>query len=137
LLFFKIKVDVTNLLSDEVGNDLTSDENENPKKISSDEKYQSLSSVSSNEAIGDQTSSNLEKDSENFTNSPNDILNDLNHLAEIIEQASLIPTEENDNEKHIVIDTQKKHSLEEDDDTSKQATQNYDLNEQEVRIHFS
>jgi len=42
------------------------------------------------------------------------------------------------NEKHIVIDTQKKRSLEEDDDTSKQATQNYDLNdnEQEVRIDF-
>jgi hypothetical protein len=78
----------------------------------------------------------VEKDSENFTDSANDILNDLNHLAEIIEQASSIPTEENNNEQHIVIDKLKKHSLEEDDDTSKQATQNYDLNEQEVRIDF-
>ncbi len=125
---FLIKVDVTNLLSDG-GSYFTPDENENPKKTSNHEKYQSLSSsrsssISSNEAIAHPSSSN----NENLTSTDYD----LNNLATIIQEASQNPNKEHDNDKY----TQKKHSLEEDDDTSKQATQNYDLNdnEQEVRI---
>lgn len=130
----EIKVDVTNLLSDEAGNYLTPDENENQKKLSGDEKYQSLSSahssVSNEEAIGPQSSSNLEKDHEDLINAANDIQNDL---AAMIQEVSQIPSEE------YLVNTEKKPSLEEDDDTSRQATQNYDLNdnEQEVSIDFS
>ena len=98
---------MTNLLSDDGGNYLTADENELPKKI--EEKYQSLSSAHSSISNDDQ---------KNSTNAVQEIENDLQHLAEIIQEASQIPTE--------------------DDDTSKQATQNYDLNdhEQEVSTTF-
>lgn len=117
-LSFRFQVDVTNLLSDEGGNYLTPDENENPKKISGDEKYQSLSStdssVSTDQAIGRQFSSNFEIDHDNLTNAAHEIENDLNNLAAIIQEASQIPTE--------------------DDDTSKQATQNYDLHDQEQEV---
>lgn len=122
---------MTNLLSDEGGSYLTPDENENPKKFSGDEKYQSLpsedSSISADEAIAHQSPSN----DEDLTNAANEIQNDLNNLAAIIQDASQIPTE--------IDNTQKKHHLDEDDDTSKQATQNYDLNdnEQEVCADFS
>jgi len=57
----------------------------------------------------------------------------LNNLAAIIQDASQIPIEGNP-----IDNTHKKHHLDEDDDTSKQATQNYDLNdiEQEVCMDF-
>jgi hypothetical protein len=46
----------------------------------------------------------------------------LNNLAAIIQGASMID------------DRQKKQHLDEDDDTSKQATQNYDLNDNENEV---
>lgn len=116
-----LQVDVTNLLSDEGGNYLTADENENPKKVSSDEKYESVStthsSASTDEAIGRPSSSNFDIDNDNLTDAANEIQNDLNNLAAILQEASQIPTE--------------------DDDTSKQATQNYDLNDIDEEVGFT
>jgi hypothetical protein len=93
--------------------------------MSSDEKYQSLSSVSSTEVVSPVNLDNTEKDQtiedENLGNPADDI-----------EEVS---AEKYDNEQD---DLQKKPHTEEDDDTSKQATQNYDLNdnEQGVSVYF-
>ncbi len=133
-----IQVDVTNLLSNEIdqqGNYLTPDENESPKKASSNEKYRSLSSstssVSTDEGLDDQIS-NQKIEDKKFANAVDEIQNDLNNLATVIEQASQISNNKKEDKSN---EQQRKHIFDEDDDTSRQATQNYDLldNEQEVR----
>ncbi|CAF2071532.1 unnamed protein product [Rotaria magnacalcarata] len=107
-------VDVTNLLSDNVENGLTQDNNENEKK--------------EDESIDQHLSLNIDgnngqtKDNENSKNTNDDLQNELNHLAAIIEQATKPSTD-------IFDDKQKNDYLDEDDDTSKQATHNYDLND--------
>jgi hypothetical protein len=143
-----IKYDVTKLLSDEAGYYLTADENDNQKKLSGDEKYQSLSSASSslsaNEPVNHQSSSNSDKNSskikqnENSKNASNDSQNGLNHLATIIQAASQISPEEYDSQQengvHIDVDTHQRLNIEENDDTSKQATQNYDFDDKEKEV---
>jgi len=143
-----IKYDVTKLLSDEAGYYLTADENDNQKKLSGDEKYQSLSSTSSSlsadEPVNHQSSSNSDKNSskikqnENSKNASNDIQNGLNHLATIIQAASQISLEEYDSQQengvHIDVDTHQRLNIEENDDTSKQATQNYDFDDKEKEV---
>jgi hypothetical protein len=170
-----IKVDVTNLLSNELDqeeeNFSTSDENESPKKKPlGDNKYHSSSSsssrssISSDEVLDHQTSNNnKEKQDKKFLDAVDDVQNDLNNLAAIIHGASQISVDKNqeensrnlnnlapiiheasqisvdkneeENSRHLNNDIHKKHTFDEDDDTSKQATQDYDLhdNEQEVR----
>ncbi|CAF4034099.1 unnamed protein product [Rotaria sp. Silwood2] len=125
-------VDVTNLLPDELdqqANSLSTNENEKPKKILTNVKYQSSlsadSSVSSDELLNSQA-----KENANFKNATNDIQNDLNNLAAIIQASSQLSAgnkeeEEEENNNNL----QKRHTFDEDDDTSKQATQNYDLND--------
>jgi hypothetical protein len=140
-MFSLIKYDVTKLLSDEAGYYLTADENDNQKKLSGDEKYQSLSSASSslsaNEPVNDQSSPNSDK------NASNDIQNGLNHSATIIQVPSQISSDEYDNQQengaYIEVDTHQRLNIEENDDTSKQTTQNYDLDDKEkqVSVFFS
>ncbi len=119
-IFFRIQVDVTNLLSDEAGNYLTPDENENPKKLSGDEKYQSAvserSSASSDESSSPHSASNQDKDPDNLTD---EVQNDWNNLAAILQQASQMPAEGDENQKNLNDDTPKKLSIEEVDDTSR------------------
>ncbi|CAF3394926.1 unnamed protein product [Rotaria socialis] len=109
-------VDVTNLLSDNVENGLAQDNNENQKK--KDESIDQHLSLNIDDNNG-QT-----KDNENSKNANDDIQNELNHLAAIIEQATKPST-------NVFDDKQKNYYLDEDDDTSKQATHNYDLNDNE------
>ena len=165
-LFATIQVDVTELLLnnlDSPTNFLSPDENENLNKTSGDEKYQSLSSAqasgSSDEpdeqltASGNDqlTAGNRRKKDGAFTEAANEIQNDLNNLAAMIQGVSLISTDDQDNEKSAQNDDgdddktepskvpgPKRATFDEDDDTSKQATQNYDLNdfEQEVRSRW-
>ncbi len=66
------------------------------------------------------SSSDIDIEGDDLTNATNEIQIDLNNLAEIIQAASQFPTTD---------DIQKKASIDEDDDTSKQATQDYDLHE--------
>lgn len=152
-LFESIQVDVTELLLnnlDSPANYLSPDENENLNKTSGDEKYQSLSSaqasVSSDEPDDQLTDANPTKREMNFTEAANEIQNDLNNLAAMIQGVSLISTDDQENEKSARDDDDDKTEpsripvprrpmFDEDDDTSRQATQNYDLHdfEQEVR----
>ena len=136
---------------DSPANYLSPDENENLNKTSGDEKYQSLSSaqasVSSDEPDDQLTDANATKKDVNFTEAANEIQNDLNNLAAMIQGVSLISTDDQDNEKSARDDDDddktepsrkpvpRRAMFDEDDDTSKQATQNYDLHdfEQEVR----
>ncbi|CAF0753747.1 unnamed protein product [Rotaria sordida] len=136
-------VDVTNLLPDEIDqqdDSLTTNENENPKKIVTNVKYQSSlsahSSVSSDESLDNQmsnnnnnndTDNNQAKEDANLINAAQDIQNDLNNLAAVIQAASQISIDNNEEESNNNL--QKRHTFDEDDDTSKQATQNYDLND--------
>lgn len=121
-------------------------------RISGDEKYQNLSSthesVFSDKAEEQETltndrqprmSTNDTNDNRIFKAAANEIENDLKDLAQMIDQISV------DNES-----TQKNHDLDEsdqnnfplprkslhdeDDDTSKQATQNYDSNENDREV---
>ncbi|CAF2130505.1 unnamed protein product [Rotaria magnacalcarata] len=137
-------VDVTNLLSDEFDeqvDDSISNENENgnPAEFLSNEKYESSSathsSASSDEVLNNQKSNTNKnankgdkrtKEQMELKNAADDIQNDLNDLAAAIQAASQLSMEE-DNNNHL----QKRHTFDEDDDTSKQATQNYDLNDNE------
>ncbi|CAF4684751.1 unnamed protein product, partial [Rotaria socialis] len=95
-------VDVTNLLSDNVENGLTQDNNENQKK--KDESIDQHLSLNIDDNNG-QT-----KDNENSKNANDDIQNELNHLAAIIEQATKPST-------NVFDDKQKNYYLDEDDDT--------------------
>lgn len=80
------------------------------------------------------------KEKETLQQAAMSVENDLSDLAAIIEQASQISTEKYENQQkndeYIIIDSQSQHSVEEDDDTSKQVTQDYGLNDNgtEVRI---
>ena len=127
---------MTNLLSDEGGNYLTPDENENPKKLSGDEKYQSISSsqssISTDEAIARPSSSDNQINQDDLTNAVNEIQIDLNQLAAIIQEAP-----QTSNGENLRDERQKKSPFEEDDDTSKQATQNYDFNDNEQEVSNS
>jgi hypothetical protein len=143
-----IKVDVTNLLPndlDQPGDYLTPEENENPRKPA-DTKIQyensSASSISSDEESNQQTSNKnnrTEKD-DDLRKAADEIENDLNDLAAMIQGASkLSNAKEEENSEHSNNNNiPKRHTFDEDDDTSKQATQNYDVldNEQEVRSLF-
>ncbi|CAF3905765.1 unnamed protein product [Rotaria magnacalcarata] len=140
-------VDVTNLLSDEFDeqvDDSISNENENgnPAEFLSNEKYESSSathsSASSDEVLNNQKSNTNKnankgdkrtKEQMELKNAADDIQNDLNDLAAAIQAASQLSMEE-DNNNHL----QKRHTFDEDDDTSKQATQNYDLNDNEQEV---
>ena len=116
-----VKVDVTNLLVDEI---TTSNENESIPKVNSvDDQSQNLPSTSTDD----------DDNQEALSDAANEVQNDLNNIADVLLQASQMPTDVN-----RIHDTQKTKSTEEDDDTSKQATQNYDLhdNEQPVRRRF-
>ena len=68
----------------------------------------------------DPTKSSSSSSSDDLTNAANEIQIDLNNLAEIIQAASQISTTD---------EIQKKVSIDEEDDTSRQATQDYDLHE--------
>ncbi len=143
-----IQVDVTNLLSNELDqqeNPSISEENENQKRTTDDEKYQSLSSAASGEDASDHrtfktqgTDDSQTKEDDNSIDAVNDIQNDLNILASIIQQATDKNKEEEEDNGHSKNTLQKKNTFDEEDDTSKQATQDYDLheNEQEVRNSF-
>lgn len=75
-------------------------------------------------------------ETERFPGAVNEIENDLNNLAAIIQQASQISAEnksKNDQENSD-NDSRKKHMIDEDDDTSRQATQNYDLLDHEPEV---
>jgi hypothetical protein len=112
-------------------NNLTPGENESPKKPAGDDKSQSLSSVSSDEELSNKT-----KEKQKLRKAADEIQNDLNNLTALIREASQTSTDQNDDEnsEHLNHHIQKKPTFDEDDDTSKQATQDYDLhdNEQEV-----
>jgi len=141
-------VDVTNLLSNEFeqGNELNPDENEHSRKPLNDDKYQSLSSISSDEGLEDQTSTTNQNESGDrkanerkiLTQAADEIEADLNNFAAMIEQASQNSTKKKSKDdeasERINRNLPKGHTFDEDDDTSKQATQDYDLhdNEQEV-----
>ena len=75
------------------------------------------------------------KEDNKFLNAVDNVQNDLNNLAAIIQEASNKSLDKNVEENR---DIQRKHTFDEEDDTSKQATQDYDLhdNEQEVRNFF-
>jgi hypothetical protein len=128
---------------DQAGDYLTPQENENPPKASDGKiKYESSSansSISSDEALDKQTSNKNKqtKDQDELKNAANEIENDLNDLAAMIHEASKLSNEK-ENSEPSNNNIPKRHTFDEDDDTSKQATQNYDLhdNEQEVRIVF-
>ncbi|CAF0842617.1 unnamed protein product [Adineta steineri] len=140
-------VDVTNLLPNELDQQDTQsiqdkNDNESQKQTTDDEKYQSLSSARSSLTSDDddddgsnaqtynnnnETDENKSKENENFTNAVNDIQNDLKNLTSIINEVST------DKNKHEEEDrsSQKKPTFDEEDDTSRQATQDYDLHENE------
>ncbi|CAF3348584.1 unnamed protein product [Rotaria sp. Silwood1] len=135
-------VDVTDLLPDELDqqeNSLTKNKNENLEKVFTNTKYQSSSSadssISSDDVLNNQASNNNHDTHDNqgnedakLKNAANDIQDDLNNLAAIIQAASQLPVDNNDEENNDNY-LQKRHTFDEDDDTSKQATQNYDLND--------
>ena len=138
---------------DSPANYLSTDENENLNKTSGDEKYQSPSSgrvSDSSDDSDEQRTATAEnrrtnKD-ESLRRAADEIQNDLNNLAAVIQAAtgiSNIDDDDDDDESQSkeqsverkVNPIMKKSTFDEDDDTSKQATQNYDLHdfEQEVR----
>ncbi|CAF0769667.1 unnamed protein product [Rotaria sp. Silwood1] len=135
-------VDVTDLLPDELDqqeNSLTKNKNENLEKVFTNTKYQSSSSadssISSDDVLNNQASNNNHDTHDNqgnedakLKNAANDIQDDLNNLAAIIQAASQLPVDNNEEENNDNY-LQKRHTFDEDDDTSKQATQNYDLND--------
>ena len=148
------QVDVTDFLSieiDQFEGYVSPDDNENPKKASGDDKYQSVSSSRSSLSIdqaGDQqtvsttgphrTDQGLDETG-HFAGAVNEIENDLNNLAAIIQQASQISAENKskNEQENSDNDPRKRHMLDEDDDTSRQATQNYDLLDHEPEVRHT
>ena len=111
--FFSLKVDVTDLLPGQ---------NEHSPPLIVVEEVDDLSSSSSSSSGVDPP----------LNAAVDEIQNELNHLAAIIQEASQVS---NENVSIVIEEKQKKSPrAEEDDDTSKQATQDYDLhtNEKEV-----
>lgn len=65
----------------------------------------------------------------------NEIENELNNLGATIEQASAAKNHQEEEEsEQSSKDLHKKPTFDEDDDTSKQATQNYDLHDTEKEV---
>ena len=135
---------------------MSPDENENFNKASGDEKYRSprsaCTSDSSDESDDPRTTTGKNRSSEPTKTGPevqlrhaaDDIQNDLNNLAAIIQAAAQLSVLDDEDEQsqpkepsveRKINPIMKKSTFDEDDDTSKQATQNYDLHdfEQEVR----
>lgn len=117
-----------------------------------DEKHQLASSVSSDEGLDDPTTNPNDTDDQkakggkSLAKAADEIENDLNELAAVIQQASKAFTEKNHHDEEESDqsdkDLHKKPTFDEDDDTSKQATQNYDLHDTEkevgiIRFYFT
>ncbi len=75
------------------------------------------------------TDENQNKEEKRFADAVADIENDLNNLAGAINEASQISEEQ-------THELPKKPTFDEDDDTSKQATQNYDLHDNEQEVQY-
>lgn len=142
-----MKVDVTNLLTDEVdpqANYLSPDENESPEKVLDKKQYECSPSEESDNESSESTSNNKNnngandnqtKENDSLINAANEIQNDLDDLAAILQAAaSQMSIDQDENEDNNNNNLQKKHTFDEDDDTSKQATQNYDLNDFEQEV---
>jgi hypothetical protein len=135
-IFQTIKVDVTELLlndTDSQTDDVNPDDNGNPNRLSDDERYESLSSARpslSGDEAKDPPSLSIDElnidDNHTIVNAASDIQDDLNNLAAVIHaelQASSTQQE------HLDVHAQKLTGADEDDDTSKQASKHYDINE--------
>ena len=107
------------------------------------EKHRLASSVSSDEGLDDPTNNTDDQKAhgeKSLSKAADEIQNDLNDLAAVIQQASQAFTEKNHHEEEEEESEQsnkglpKKPTFDEDDDTSKQATQNYDLHDTEKEV---
>ena len=144
-------MDVTELLSDKI--DATEEIDEHEKATEDDVRnrrsssgLESMSSVESPEQESKKTNDNQTRENDTteekrFTIAANEIQNDLNNLAAMIDQISVDDEESQKIEESYGDGNHdfrllKKSTFDEDDDTSKQATQNYDLNEIEREVKY-
>lgn len=133
---------MTNLLTNELDQpDSPSihedNDNDNKRQTTDDEKYQSVSSArstpSQDELSNAPTIDNNDKTKEEIQllDAVQEIENDLNNLATIIQEAA---NDKNPSGEEDKFTSQKKGTFDEEDDTSKQATQDYDLHENEQEV---
>ena len=154
--FSLLQVDVTDLLlddNDEQEIHQTPDEAEGFKHVSVDEKYRSLSSsrssLSTNETSDRPSPSSFNPinmtdeastTDENLADTAKDIEEELNHLTAILQEASQISdrqlSTERDHDPETLPNVQRQDLGEVDDQTSKQATQNYDPHDNGHEVSF-